>query len=137
MADIGAIREALAEKLGAITGLKANAYVKESATGPVIQIFPADPVADYDQATRTDQHTFTAQVLIPYTSDVAAQKKLDEFIGRGGPRSIKTLLEAEPTLAGACDDVLVTGVSGYDKYTPAGGGEHLGANWRIEVTTTD
>ena len=140
MADMATIREGLATQLATVTGLQTSAYRLVSPSPPVCHVYPAEPAAEYDIAIRTDRHFFVAEVLLQNPSDRGAQRKLDEYIGRGGVRSIKTNLEKRDVdqriLGGACDDLVVTGVNGYGEYSITGGGSSLGARFRIEVYVT-
>jgi len=140
MADVAAIRTGLAAQLAGITGLQASAYRLANPTPPICHIYPAEPAVEYDQGIRTDRHVFIAEVLLQNPSDRGSQRKLDEYIGRGGVRSIKSNLETRDAdggiLGGACDDLVVQSVGGYGEYSIAGGASSLGARFRIEVFVT-
>lgn len=137
-ATLKQVREALAESLAGIDGLRTLAYMPDQlAVGPrgtlVIVIDPSDEVVryakDFDDALT---YTLRARLVLGSTSERAAQDELDEYLAPSGDRSIRARLEGYPALGGLVDYVVVTAATGYGEY-PMGDVRYLGAEWLIEV----
>lgn len=139
--DIGAIRAGLAATLqplvdsGALT--TSSPYGLANPMTPCAMV-TVGPTA-FDGGVQTDTLTMTVAVLVGSASEEDAQVALDAFLGRG-PDSVKALIEADPTLGGACDDANVTAATGQRIYaldtvngtaTPP----VLGCEWTVEVLT--
>jgi hypothetical protein len=105
-----AVREAIADAL-AMDGVQTNPYVLAQPTPPGIQIPP--PGATYNYTMRSNgnglnEYPFVIQAFCALNSDIGAQRLLDEMCADTGPTSIKALLEADKTLGGLVDDLVVT-----------------------------
>jgi len=133
MASIASIRAGLAANLGAIDGLQVSAYALANPTPPCVEIVPAS--VDYDQALQRGMDTvrMTVRVFVGMAQDIGAQKQLDQFLDGSGSVSIKTVIESDPTLAGAVSDLRVVTTSGYRVYGDSG--RLLGAEWDVEIIT--
>lgn len=59
---------------------------------------------------------------------------LDEMLEAAGERSVKALLEADRTLGGSVEDLMVVANSGYRLY-PSPEGPQLGAEWTVTYVT--
>lgn len=134
MASLTDIRVALAASLGtAISGLQASAYMLANPTTPHAHVLPGEVEYDKTLQRGLDELFLTVQLIVGTPSDMGAQMVLDEFLD-DGPRSVKTAIEADPTLNGACSDLHVQGASGYRVYTfGEGRPPALGAEWRVRV----
>jgi hypothetical protein len=121
--DVKVVRERLA----------AAAKVGLAAVEPKLQVFGYEPDAvnpptfycsgvtiDYNPERgggRLIQYTVTGKLLVGKPDDKASAKRLDAIISSGG---IRTALEADGTLDGACEDVQVRTVTGYGEHEHAG-----------------
>lgn len=135
MADLSAIRAAIAAALQDVDGIgQASAYMLSSPTPPCAHVFPAE--VDYDEAMAGGHSdwVFTVQAFASLTSDVGAQKVLDEWIEPTGATSVKAALEDDETLGGKAFTTAVESCSGYRVYTQDDGRAFLGAEWRVVVT---
>lgn len=158
MADIGAIRQGLADRLATLTGLRAFAYIPDAVPVPAAVVGP--PEVDFDRTFQRGADTlrFPIRVYASRADVRTAQAKLDSFFETGigeqhlidhagvyivddaGDRiitdvlasSVKSVLEAEQTLGGAAMVVRVLRASGYGVYDLAGV-PVLGAEWTVEV----
>lgn len=132
------IREALADSLSGVPGLsEGEGYVRFNATPPFVDIEPG-PI-DYDQAFARglDEYTITVRVEVPFSTDIGSQRTLDRLMEPSGEYSIKAAIEADDTLAGACEDLRVTKCSGYRSYKREGArADTLGAEWTVKVYAT-
>lgn len=134
MGKVADLREALAASLSSLPGVQESAYVLGNPTPPSAEVEPAPVEYDLAMQRGLDRWRFIVRVFVGATSDIGAQKRLDDFIDPTGEMSVKTLLEADRTLGGACDSMQVTGCSGYKAYQPARSGVlMLGAEWTVQV----
>jgi hypothetical protein len=58
---------------------------------------------------------------------------LDEFIADTGNKSIKAAIEADKTLGGVADHVMVTRCDAYRLFERQGSSMVLGAEWEVEI----
>lgn len=130
------IREALAASLTTLQGIQVSAYLLANPTPPSIHIYPAAVEYDYTFRRGYDAWTLTVQAFVGLTSDIGAQKKLDELLAPSGTQSLKATAEADRTLGGIVDSVRVVAATGYHSYSREGGGPVLGAEWQTEIYAT-
>lgn len=127
------IREAISAALKEIPGMQASAYVLGNSTPPFAHVLRGELV--YDQAMGHGTHTWTMRVraYVALTTDIGAQKLLDEYLAVDGERSIKAAIEADPTLGGVISDLQVKSASGEQEVVRDQGGPLLGSEWTVEV----
>lgn len=139
--DIKAIRAGLAATLdslvtsGALTTSSPYGLANPQTPCAMVTVGPAK----FDEGVDTDVLTMVVAVLVGTASEEDAQVNLDAFLGRGAS-SVKALIEADPTLGGACDNLIVTEASGQriyalDTATGQATPPVLGCEWTVEVTT--
>lgn len=133
MAELADLREALAANLAGVSGLTRSAYVLSNPTPPCAEIEPAPVEYDLAMHRGLDRWRFTVRVYVAANLDKGAQKRLDGYLASSGADSIKAALESDRTLAGAADDLRVTGCTGYRAYERGGQAAMLGAEWQVEV----
>lgn len=133
MADLADLRAGLAANLAGVSGLSRSAYVLSNPTPPCAEVEPAPIEYDLAMDRGLDRWGFIVRVYVSANLDKGAQIKLDAYIASSGADSIKAALESDPTLAGAAEDVHVTGCSGYRVYERGGQAAVLGAEWQVEV----
>lgn len=134
MSDLGTIREAIAAALEPVgQDVQVSAYLLATPTPPTIQVLPGPQ--DYDQAFARglDRRTFTIQGFVPVNESDETQKLLDELMAPTGPRSVKTLIEADQTLGGAIGGLQVTSDSGYTMQQHPSGFWTLLCEWTVVV----
>lgn len=158
MADLAAVRAALATALTGIDGLRTYAYIPDSVNVPAAIVGP--PAIAFDKAYRRglDVVRVPLRIYVCRASDRLAQARLDAFfetepaearlvdddevyfIADGGdfidlgftPVSVKTAIEADLSLGGVAHSVRVVSAQGYGAYTIAGI-DYMGAEWTVEV----
>lgn len=142
---IAELKAGMKVALDEILDFQVTPYMLANPTPPACAIFADEPGIDYHGTMSSDglggmgdagglvELSFTVQVFVSETADVAAQKKLDAYLEPTGARSIRQALEKEPTLGGACDDLIVRASSGYRRFLREGGGPVLGAEWRVTI----
>lgn len=129
---VAQIREGLAGSLASLHGVQVHPYMLSNPSPPAGHVFPGPIEYDLAMQRGLDKWTFTVQLFVAVASDIGSQVKLDAFLAPAGSQSVKTLLEANPTLSGLVQDVNVVGCSGYRQFQKD---NHivLGADWRVEV----
>ena len=139
-ATLTQIREGLAANLAALDDVQVSPYMLANPTPPTVHLYPGGAAGDieYDLAMRRglDRWPFTVQAFVGSPSDIGAQVRLDEFIAPSGARSVKTVLEADPTLGGIVGGLQVVSCGGYRLYVFEGRAPVLGAEWHVEVLST-
>ncbi len=116
MADISAIRTALASRLSTLVGGTGNSYAYWQVTpsSPSFHILPFGPT-DYDTVNKRggDEIQLIVQGIASRGLDEAAQRQIDDWCDTSGSTSVKAAIETERpsavTLGGLVDYCRVTG----------------------------
>jgi hypothetical protein len=112
-----------------------NAYAVEPPAPkyPAGWSFPASPAADFHQ-TFDDAVTWHMRVTVAVAAgDVGrSQSNIDPYLAPTGSRSIKALLEADPSLGGMVDSVSVRAIVAYGALDIAGTSA-VAATFDVEV----
>ncbi len=139
MASLASIRAGLAANLTANLDLGANSSVQVSAyalanpTGPYVQVFGPDEITFHRaMANGHAEWDIKIQAGVPLTTDRGSQELLDRMIESTGSASIRAAIEADKTLGGTVQDLIVRGVSGYGQYV-TGQGDVLGCEFLVTV----
>lgn len=126
MADLAAIRTALADRISAGTGLRTLPEARDQVSPPVGVILPAPGVVQYG-ATMDGALTISLVVLL-LLSDAApvekVQRALDAYLGLGVhdsvPASIAGAIQDDPSLNGAVHYAVAVSASGYGRVEYSG-----------------
>lgn len=131
--NLDAIREGIKTRLDTIPGLQASARFMANPTPPAAHVVPGE--INYHQAMQNGHSdvTLLVQAFVATVSDVGSQMLLDRFIAEDGDYSVKTAIEADPTLGGVADDLIVLSCSGYRVYPRPQGEPLLGAEFTVRV----
>lgn len=138
MASLSAIREALAVRLRTIPILVVHAQVPDSIVPPAAIVSPGfegDPAIRFDStmARGSDDFLFTVTLLVQYADDLAAQQELDAYLAGSGERSIKAVIEDDPSLGGLVHFAHVREARNYGRQA-WGETDYLGVDFGVEVT---
>jgi hypothetical protein len=114
--SITAIRTALANNLGTISGLRTAAEIPD-LPNPPIAVVSLDSVT-YDQAYAKGMtsYNFTITVIVGRSAEREAQRKLDSYISTGSS-SIKNAIESDKTLGGNAYDCRVVSMNSVGSVT--------------------
>jgi hypothetical protein len=105
VADISAIRAALANQITTVTGLRTLAEAKDQISPPVAVILPGSPLAQYG-ITMDGAFTVNLRVLVVISDaapDEKVQRALDAYLGAGAGVTVSSIVNAirqDPTLGG-------------------------------------
>ncbi|MGH7721502.1 MAG: hypothetical protein ACRENL_01535 [Candidatus Dormibacteria bacterium] len=96
--------------LGAVfdsAGLRYLPYLSDTFTPPIVLI--AIETVDYNATFGAGAawHTFNALAIFDRVNDRAAAVALEDYMSNTGPKSIRALLQADPTLGAAVSGCLV------------------------------
>lgn len=128
--DIAEVRHRIAVNAAGVAGLNTHAFLPDSVTVPCFYAGEAD--ITYDRTFgNVDEALVTCRILASRADDESGQSFLDSFLGRGA-RSLKTAIESDRTLGGACLDLHVRKVQGYRRYV-VGTDDYYGAEITVYV----
>lgn len=140
MADLEAVRTALAAAIATIPGLRAAPTVPGQITPPMAVVAPATGTfLDYDQTINGPAGVIAATYRMRITLFVSeasagpdSQVQLDSYLSDTGPASVKIAIETDTALAGVVDYAQVTAAQGYG-FLQWGGISYLAAHLLITV----
>lgn len=146
MADVTAIRHALADKLAEVFSVAVAGEGDAWSVSPTIVTQPDVPQlvvmkgpTEYGEAMGYSLHKLTMLVVayVSAGSSEESQDLLDELLAPSGDRSVYATImapdhDSQVTLGGVCGDLIVTRDSGHRLYHVAGI-DYLGADWEIDV----
>lgn len=133
MADITAIRAALAAALANVDGLEVNTRMVSLPNPPAAMIRPeSGTFADNDNGGM-DRLRFRVHLLVSRADAESGQDLLDEYLATS---NVKAAIEADRKLGGTVDRVRVRDWENYG-YIAWGPSEHvyLGAELVVEIVT--
>ena len=129
---VGALRAGLAANLATITGLRANAIQPDNPTPPQAIIFPTSITFDRTFKRGLDEYAFTITLIAGRQDARNGQAVMDGYCAPTGAGSIKTAIESDRTLGGACQSLKVTELSAYGS-TSIGDTIYLTADFSVIV----
>jgi hypothetical protein len=110
-------------------------YAQSNLSPPVIYVTRGETTFDLAMSRGGDLITYLVVALISHTQDIEAQELLDQLLDGTGSSSVKTLIESDRTLGGACQASTVDKVSRPQLYETASLPPALGCEWTVEVYT--
>jgi hypothetical protein len=102
------VRKGLKANLEAIKGMRVYDLIPTPAVAPCAIVGQLDFTFDLNNARGLDQANLDVVVLVGRFSERAAQNDLDKYLAGEGAFSIKTAIESDRTLGGACNTLRVT-----------------------------
>jgi hypothetical protein len=106
--NLNATMDALGVRLATISGLRVYDYPPDTIAEPAgVIAYPESVEYDQTYAGGADRATFPVHVLTGKVSDRASRDRIGAYVARTGGSSVKTTLEAEPTLGGVVDSLRV------------------------------
>lgn len=141
MAALSDLRAALAAALVNIptVGLQVSAYMLANPHPPTLWVLGPQEI-EYHVTSHElaepggSRWQMVVQGISPAgIGDVPAQKLLDAWLSTEGTSSVSALLEADPTLGGKCDDLIVRSSIGYQVFVVPDLGARVGCEWLIDI----
>lgn len=107
MSTVTEISDALKNALTVIPGLRVYDYLPDQINPPVGYV--GIQSVNYHGAFRGGNpvHTYTITIVVGRVSERASQRALDDFLAYDGDRSVRAALEADPTLQGFIQTLVV------------------------------
>lgn len=119
MATIRQIIDAIHDRLDTVSGLKVYKRVPETVDAPAAIVRYAGTNFDSTMDRGSDDQTYVVQILTSKASD-RGQDELYAYCEGSGARSVKALIEADPTLGGLVMHAFVTEVGEPGTAEPGG-----------------
>lgn len=136
--NIHSIRQAIADAVDTIAGVKCYAFVPNGLTVPAFVVGEVD--INYHQSYGgLSELVVTCFLYTSASTDRSGQRSLDGYLAPNGDLSVKAAIEATRVpgtgaLSGTCDDVQVQRVTGYRTYSPDNGTTtYYGAEFTVRV----
>jgi len=139
--SLAAIRQGLATNLEAIPETQISPYIIPP-TPPTIWVATITLQFDLAYGSRlagmkyTDQYEVVIQALADTSDWQRGQEVLDQYMAGSGAYSVKDALEADKTLAGACDTLYVSEASGLALNTFQTS-SYLPSEWTVTIIATE
>jgi hypothetical protein len=130
MASVSELRDAIAEAMSSIHGLRTSGHVPDAPRPPIAVVMPDRIEYDLNARRGADRFFFTVTVLASRADDRAAQQNLDKYLV--GESSVKDAIEADRTLGGKANTCRVTAMQNYAA-VPVGEVTYLSAQFVVEV----
>ena len=132
ISSISTVRTNLAAAVAVISGLRTSATIRDAINPPIFIVGAVNQDFDETMGRGTDALTIACHLYVSRADDKAGQTKLDGYLAGSGASSIKTKIEADRTLSGACATLRVVSQAGYAYYAIAGT-DYLGAEFTVRV----
>jgi hypothetical protein len=129
--SITAIRTALANNLGTISGLRTAAEVPDLPNPPIAVVSLNNVIYDraFDKGMTT--YTFVVTVIVGRVAEREAQRRLDSYISTGSS-SVKYAVESDKTLGGNAYDCRVVSMDSVGSLTISDN-TYLAADFTVTV----
>ena len=108
-ATISQVKDGLKTRIETISGLRAFDYQPDQVNPPFA--FPTLDTITYHQtgmASGGVVMNFTVTLIVNRSVERTAQDELDKYMSFSGAQSLRAAIEADRTLGGVCDDLIVT-----------------------------
>jgi hypothetical protein len=137
VADVSAVRTALASQIATVTGMRTLPEAKDQISPPVAIVLPGTPFVQYG-LTLDGAFTVNLRVLLVISDagpNEKVQRALDAYLGSGAgvtASSIQNAIRTDPTLGGVVHFAEVMTVSGYNRIEYAGI-DYFGARVEVQI----
>lgn len=139
MADVAALRDAIADRLETITGLRCHSVWPDTLNPPAAMVVPLHQPNRLTFAGNYRHHIFEVTVAVQIGTLRTAQDALDAYWSDTGSSSIEAAIRGDETLGGLA--LGIPSIEGTDYGVDVVIGEppsavtYLGAKWRVEIMT--
>ncbi|MGA1420030.1 MAG: hypothetical protein ACO32O_07990 [Ilumatobacteraceae bacterium] len=109
-ATISQVKDGLKAAINTVSGLRAFDYQPDQVNPPFA--WPTLDTITYHQtgmASGGVVMNFTVTLVVNRASERTAQDQLDQYMSWDGAKSLRAAIEADRTLGGVCDDLIVNG----------------------------
>lgn len=131
--NIASVRAGLKTRLSTISGLRCYEVIPSQFAPPAAIVgMPSILNYDYTFARSNDRITYPVRIIVAKATDRTAQELLEQYLDSTGSLSVKTAIEADPSLGGAANLTRVLSAQGLGVYD-MGGVPYLGCEFTVEV----
>lgn len=106
-ATISAVAAGLKDQLRTIPGLRVADYIPDNPNPPQAIMSISDVTFHRAFAGGDPVYQFTITIIVARSSERIAQDRLDAYCSWDGNQSVRAAIEADQTLGGACQSVIV------------------------------
>jgi hypothetical protein len=132
-AAISALRTGIADALNSLLGIRVYNDIPDTPVTPCAITELQRVTYDTTMARGADEYQFSVQVLSGRADDRTAQARIEAYVAGSGTESLKTALEADPTLGGSCMTVRVIEAGGLQTYDRSDGMSLLGVEFQVLI----
>jgi len=126
------VRTAISDACATIPGWRASPYRRDQVSAPELQVERGPILYDVAMGREADEYHYTVVAYVQRDSDRAAQIMLQELCEPSGHGSLKTVLEADDSIAALVDYIRVTNAS-EDKGATVGLVDYLVVEFGVEI----
>ena len=108
-ATISQVKDGLKARINSVAGLRAFDYQPDQVNPPFA--WPTLDTITYHQTGMNNGGVvmnFTITLVVNRAAERVAQDQLDQYMSWDGAKSLRAAIEADRTLGGVCDDLIVT-----------------------------
>jgi hypothetical protein len=131
-ATLAQIADGLETRLATITGLRVFDHIPDVFAPPCAFVMPENVQYWQGFAGGNAEHAYTVTVIVGRTSERASQKTLYAFMNYSGDTSIRAAIEADRTLGGVVQTLLVER-SDNVRMISQGEADYLAADFSVRV----
>lgn len=125
------VMQGLATALKEVAGLRVYDFPSDRVETPAAVLSLPETPYDVTLGGRSDEWTFPLWVLVAKADDKAAYGEMVSYLDAEGDHSIRAMIEADPTLGGACDTAQV--IRARPLFATVAGTEFLAVEFTVEV----
>lgn len=135
MSEIDAIAIGLAERLATIPGFEHRAYdvQPDEMNPPLAFVLGPNDIEDLALGCDAGIFEFDVWVVVPVHSIAQSQRDIRKYLAKTGESSIQKALEADITLGGRAQCLIVTGGVSTISEKPLNDVQYLGASRTVRV----
>jgi hypothetical protein len=130
-ATISQVKAGLATRLATITGLRTYAYQPDQLNAPMAYS-NLDSITYHRTFGGMTEQVYTVTVIVARATERTAEASVDEYTAYSGTRSVRAAIEADSTLAGVVDDLIVESATGIQSVS-ANDAEYLSVDFVVRV----
>lgn len=132
-AAIADIRSGLSDAMSTLAGVRVYLQIPDTPNPPCAVIELQRVLYDTTFARGADEFEFSVLLIVARADDRTAQTRVEGYIAGTGLGSVKTAIEADPTLGGKCMSVRVTEASGLQSLERPDGTKFLAVEFSVTI----
>ena len=134
MSKIGDLRAGLKTNLDGIPGFNVSRYALSNPVPPVIHLWPTSITYHRAMQMGLQEVIFRVEAVVSFVgTDQGPQALVDKLLDGEGAESVVAAVEAEPTLGGECQNLIVDSMDAYEVAATSDNQARLIAAWSVRV----